>query len=690
MDVFSYTISNVFNEGGKIHYVLPHFQREYRWERKNWETLLEDAFQIYESFDEDTNQVPEHFLGALVVLPDGNIGLNVPVHKLVDGQQRLITVSLLLCAFASLIKSHHPEIDAEIHSYLFNLNQTKEGRYKLLPTLKNNDRAVYQAVLEGEPIPLNQSRIPAAFAHFQKTLQNRISRNELDAERFFKVLTQGMQVVCIRLNANENAYQIFESLNNKAEALKQSDLVRNYIAMRLSSSKQEDVYHQHWAPIEQLLDDNKLVGRIGELTAFLRHYDAMRTGALPSEKHVYARFRDEMKKVEDESALISELETLRRFAGYYDNLLRPDKSTPVALRDALRRLQILDVTTAFPLLLAIAEHFNNGAILFEEYLESCAIIENYLVRRFLIDAPTHGTNKMFAAAARALDWNHFLPSLRSYLANQKYPSDARVRQLFPSRSLYNKPNITARVAMLFETVNRHLYKGSDVVPHLENEPTIEHILPQTLSTWWQDHLGEDAEKIADEWKHTVGNLALVTQSYNSSLSNDSFPEKRDKLIKHGLKLNSAYFAAPLEEWNAEEIQKRAQWITDLILETWPTFAPRGEPAETATQGTPVALHLVDKIYPISSWRDALRQIAHFVMDQGADFPELEKRMPNMIRQTPFNHAQYDFRNGYFLNINLSGNDTIKTCVRLLQAANLGDVEWHIETHNSPRRVNSAL
>jgi uncharacterized protein with ParB-like and HNH nuclease domain len=679
MDVFSYTISNVFNEGGNIHYVLPHFQREYRWERKNWDTLLEDAFQIYDAFDQNVGKIPEHFLGALVVLPDGNIGLNVPVHKLVDGQQRLTTISLLLCAFARLVEKTEPEIFAEIQPYLFNRNQKANGKFKLLPTLKNGDRAAYQAVLESKPAPLNQSRIPEAYEYFHKFLKDRRTKNDLDAERFFKVLALAMQVVCIRLGANENAYQIFESLNNKAEPLKQSDLVRNYIAMRLSSGKQEEVFHEHWAPIESLLDDNRLVGRIGELTAFLRHYDAMKAGALPSENHVYARFRDEMKRVESETDLIAELATLRRFASYYDSLLRPDKSTLPALRNALRRLEALDVTTAFPLFLGIADHFDSGQISLDEYLESCTIVENYLVRRFLVDARTSYLNKMFAALPRALDWSNFLPSLRANLAAQQYPTDARIRQVFPGRVLYDKNNsrTMAKLVMLFETINRHLYKGSDVVPILESAPTIEHILPQTLSAWWENHLGENAEAIAGEWKHTVGNLALVTQRYNSSLSNDSFPEKRAKLLAHGLKFNSAYFAQKIEKWDTEEIQKRAAWLTDLILEIWPSFAPEIN-AESQAGSTPVALHLNGAIIPVQRWRHVLREIAKFVQAHDVDFSVLQNRMPNMIRLTPFNHAQFDFQNGYFLNINLSGNDTRRTCERLLQAAGLSDIEWHVD------------
>jgi len=677
MDVFSYTISKVFSAGGNIHYVLPHFQREYRWEKKNWDTLLEDAFQIYESIEENDAAIPEHFLGALVVLPDGNIGLDVAVHKLVDGQQRLTTISLLLCAFGKLVAPSHPRFSTAINSYLFNLQEDGDAQFKLLPTVKNGDRAAYQAVLQDKPIPQNQSRVPGAFEYFHKVLKDRMARNDLDAARFFKVLTQAMQVVCIRLNANENAYQIFESLNNKAEPLKQSDLVRNYIAMRLSSGRQESVYHEHWAPIESLLDDNRQVGRIGELTAFLRHYDAMKSGALPSENHVYARFRDEMKHVESETDLIAELAGLRRFAGHYNTFLRPEESTPPALQAPLKRLQVLDVTTAFPLLLAIADRHQNGAISTEEYLESCAIIENYLVRRFLIDAPTHGTNKMFAAAARALDWNNFLPSLRAHLAIQKYPSDARVRQLFPTRALYNKPNISARVVMLFETVNRHLYQGSDVIPILESAPTIEHILPQTLSIWWQNHLGENAENIANEWKHTVGNLALVTQSYNSSLSNDSFPEKKSKLVAHGLKFNSEYFTPEIESWDAESIQERAAWLTDLILEIWPSFAPAAETSEIGSGSTPVALHLDGEIIEVRFWREAYRQIALFLVKRGIDFSILENKIPHLVKSTPFNFAYFDLENGYFLNTQFSAKNTIENCERLMHEAGLKDVEWKV-------------
>lgn len=680
MKADSYKISEVFSSGGNIHYVLPHFQREYRWKQKNWETLLDDAWQMDEALAQgQQGHNSEHFLGALVTLPDGNIGLNVPVHRLVDGQQRLTTLSLLLCAFARLIALEEPELVAGINSYLFNNASKGNARYKLLPTQKNGDRAAYIALLEGHPIPLNQSRIPEAFDFFKKALEKKRLAGELDATRFFHVLTQTMQVVCIRLNAEENAYQIFESLNNKAEPLKQSDLVRNYIAMRLSSGRQEAVFQKHWAPMEDLLDDNRLVGRsnLGELTAFLRHYDAMTTGSLPSEKHIYARFRDEMKSLTSEDQLIEQLATLQRFAAYYDHFLRPDKGLPSKLQSALRRLAALDVTTAYPFLLAVADKVDNNVISTDEYVAACVTLENYLLRRFLIDAPSHFLNKMFASLARAIDWDDFIPSLRKALAERSYPSDSRVRQIFLNRPLYGKANVREKVLMLFESINRHLYEGSDVIPQLANTATLEHILPQHPSITWQSELGEDYADTLREWKDTVGNLTLVTQSYNSSLSNDSFTEKRIKLAAHGLRLNSDYFSQQIEKWDAEAIQNRAEWLTEKILEIWPSFTI--ESAATKRKQAPPtpppkAIVIRGERFVVHSQRDAMRQAAAFVGRLDVDFFALQKILPNLLKQSPFIHANYAFGNGWHLNVNWSAEMSLNYTRRFLNAAGIGDNE----------------
>ncbi len=290
MKADSLKISKVFSSGGDVHYILPYFQREYAWEKDNWKTLLDDVFDIYDIYNPE--QEPEHFMGSLVVINDGTRNGTVPAFKLVDGQQRLITISLILCALGRLIRNTHTSITKKISRLLLNPDEGNHLHFKLLPTPKYGDRAAYLALLREEEIPSVDSKIPIAFEYLQKEIEYKISRDGIDPERLFLVLTNCLQVVFIDLDQKERPYEIFESLNHKGKRLSQADLVRNYIAMKLPDSKQEEAFEKHWAKIETLLQERRTVGRsgLGELTAFLRHYLAMRTASLCNEENVYARF----------------------------------------------------------------------------------------------------------------------------------------------------------------------------------------------------------------------------------------------------------------------------------------------------------------------------------------------------------------------------------------------------------------
>lgn len=680
MKASPYNFAEVFANRGDIQYVLPHFQREYRWEEKHWKTLWDDAMLTYDALpDDDKGRFPEHFLGALVVVPDNKTSSIVPIYRLVDGQQRLTTISLLLCALGNAIQNSDRATSKQIRRLLINDDIEGDLQFKVLPTTKNNDRAIYSALIEGKPIPDGPSHARPAYHYFSKQLEGALATGRIAPDGFFKVLIKAFQVVWVKLDEQENAYQIFESLNTKGERLGESDLVRNYIAMRLPSGTQEKIFHEVWAPIEAVLNDQRKVGRsgLGELTAFLRHYDAMQSGVLPAEKNIYARFRDEMKRLDDDK-FIEALHSIRKFAALYDGLLRPDKGDDKVLRNALLRLNALDISVAYPFLLAVAARHEKGQITTTQFCEVCETLENYIVRRFLIDASTSYLNKMFAALAQNVDWTNLVPSLQSVLTDKQYPTDDRVRESAPTRALYDKNNTRERVVMLFERINRHLHIGSDVVTILDGAPTLEHILPQTLSGWWKDELGEDADNIAREWKHTLGNLTLVTQSYNSSLSNDSFPEKRAKLVSHGLRLNSDYFAADLESWDATAIRERADWLTQKVLEIWPSFAPSASIAAPVVSTTPISLTIRGETFEVKSWRDVFRQAIEYLARDGANFDELSAQFPWLIRQTPFNHGDYLVSNGWHLTVNWSKADTLKYVERPLQACGIGDDEWEIE------------
>lgn len=178
MKADSYKIAKVFSSGGDIHYVLPHFQREYAWERDQWHTLLQDAVAIHEEVAalEDTGQSTqnmEHFLGSLVVVNSGTISGTITEFKLVDGQQRLTTISLLFCALARIVAETDAALAKKITRLLVNEDEKGDNFFKVLPTTKYGDRAAYKAILQNKEPPQSESRIPAAFHYLHQQLNVR-------------------------------------------------------------------------------------------------------------------------------------------------------------------------------------------------------------------------------------------------------------------------------------------------------------------------------------------------------------------------------------------------------------------------------------------------------------------------------------------------------------------------------------
>ena len=584
MKADSFRITKVFSGGGDILYLLPHFQREYTWDRPQWQTLLSDAVELHDEMGPVTSELPptrelEHFLGALVVISDGTRHGTVPAFKLVDGQQRLTSVSLLLCALAQLAeKRGDRSLARRARKLLVNADEEGDLYFKLLPTTKYGDRAAYTALLRNEPTSSgSESRIPQAFEYFLSELQTRVASGTLDPDRLFQVLTHSFQVVFIDLNRDESPYRIFESLNGKGKPLTQADLVRNYIAMRLPADDQERVFGAQWAKVESALQERREVGRsrLGELTAFLRHYLAMRTGVLCSEGHVYARFRDRAEReFSTDDTFMTEVGVLAQFAAYYDRLLRPEHESDPKVRLALSRLSVLEVSTAFPFLLAVSDAHTSSILTTDQLLGILAALENYLVRRVLAGEPTNFLNKLFPGLWGQLHRANPAASLNTVLAGRGYPSDAKIRSSLLSRSLYDKSELTRnRTTLVLESINRHLSVGSGGYTVLSGAATIEHVLPQSPGPDWLDELGgEDPEGTHRELIHTLGNLTLVTQDWNSSLSNAPFAIKRTRLAVHALKINSEYFGRDdVTAWDAVAIRGRGSYLTDLILAIWPAL-----------------------------------------------------------------------------------------------------------------------
>lgn len=659
-----------------VDYVLPRFQREYAWEKANWNTLLEDIFSIYEIYDPQNE--PEHFMGALVVINDGTVSGTIPAFKLVDGQQRLTTISLALCALGNLLEETHPKVHRKIRAML--IHEYEEGlvRYKLLPTEKYDDRATYTAIIDGKMDVVKretQSRIPDAYNYLHRQLKARLD-SDINPEHLFLVFANCLQVVFIDLDKRERPFEIFESLNAKGKPLTQPDLVRNFIAMMIPEDQQNAAF-DYWVEIENVLRESRTVSRIGELTSFLRHYLAFRKGILPNKGHVYARFRDRIQRdlPQTNTAFTQEIADLKRFATYYDRFLRPEQEPDEAIRYQLQRLQIVESVTAYPFLLDLYDRYDDNQITHADFLDALEVVENYLIRRFLANELTGYTNKMFPTLARDVNFANIQDTLRKALLRRNYPSDAQIENTFPTVSLYTSRN-RERLIFLLSEVNRSLSDGTDGYTVLINEPTIEHIMPQKLTSDWKMTLGSDWEITYRDLLNTIGNLTLVTQSWNSTASNKSWEIKRQKLAEHALLLNQYHFADPTMSWTGDVIRQRATWVTERILDLWPALGE--SPVQVNYKGrTPTFLVILGDQKPVNSWRDVARELMESVIELVDDFDRFayDLQTTNLSRdQKP---RMEELSNGWWLYLSLSANSVMGLCNRVFEQLGLSDDDWDV-------------
>lgn len=677
MEADSYQISRVFMGGGDIHFRLPYFQREYAWEKENWETLLNDILVLYDLYSEEG--APEHFMGSLVVLLERTHGV-LSIFKVVDGQQRLATISLIFCALSDLIKATQPALERKIRNYIVNEEESGEYFYKLLPTEKHSDRATYQNIVNRVPIESNSSRIQEAYNYFRGEIGLRLEAGEIKAEQFFMVVSKCLQVVFINLNNNEKPYQIFESLNAKGKPLSQADLIRNYIAMKLPEKLQPDVFDKYWSKVDETLQEQRLVGksRLGELTAFLRHYLSMQAGVLINEDKVYEQFRNRVElNFPGPEQFIEEIKSIVTYAKYYYSFLNPDKEEDKEIRYWLERMTKLEVSTAYPFLLALFHAKDSNTQIKEQLIQAFEILENYLIRRYLAGEPTNYLNKAFPGLWRDIDPVVFVQSLKDALLVRNYPSDAKVRSKLASRSLYDNSSTTReKTTLVLMTLNRYLCEKAhlDVQQVLDGTSSIEHIMPQALSDDWKQDLGENYNEIYDTYLDTLGNLTLVTTGWNIELSNSRFSVKKLKLERHGLEINRSYFCQPISTWNGVTIQSRAAKLTEYILEHWPAIGVLQSPYSAY----PINLTCMGQTLQVSNWRGVSYQTLMAVLSTGIAIESLAIGLEYYLRQAEFPNAHRDLPNGWYLNTNLSAYYHLYFCKKLMENASLLPAVWKVD------------
>jgi len=439
------------------------------------------------------------------------------------------------------------------------------------------------------------------------------------------------------------------------------------------------IFEEHWAVIERLLQEKRPVGSspFGELTGFLRHYLAACTGNLYNREHIYARFRDRIRREFPEpKAFIAEIIKLRHFAEYYDRLLRPEHEPNRSIAAILGRLETFEMSTAFPFLLRAYEAHDSKRMSDAQFISLLNTVENYAVRRFLCGKQANFLNTMFPTLWEEIDFDQFPDSLHTLLATKQYPTDQDVRNAIRFGKLYTRNQ--QRLDLILTSINRSLSRDSDAYTVLGGLATLEHVLPQSRSPAWEAELGEGWPEVYREQLHTLGNLTLVTQSWNSSLSNAPFAEKRERLAESGLRLNSEYFGKEIERWDREAILARADWIADKVLEAWPSLDT--PPYIDHTTGIrPVAVTILGTRYPVKTWREVMYRTAETVAEWlGSAFPPFAERYPKLFSQQPSPHRPRQLSNGWWVYLNLSRASVLKYSRQIVVAAKIPEPEWHVE------------
>lgn len=545
---------------GEKQNLIPLFQRPYTWRQANWLTLWNDVMIQYDQEEETT-----HFLGAIVSAPARSVPVGVSKYLIIDGQQRLTTISIMLCALRDCLDANSAARIQEV--YLTNRFRAPEDTLKFVPT--QADRDTYRSIVLDRRIPEDESFMVGAYNFFKKQIMtgNDVNGDKVIASRVLTTLEHCLQVVMINLGEGDDPYLIFESLNFKGEPLTQADLVRNYLLMRFQHSvtpggEQERIYTAYWRPLENQLGDN--------LTEFLRHY-AMKDGDNIKQGGIYAaiktRLKDKDKDKETQGEVEAEITRMGSFGQIYASLLQPPLEKERTLQVRLEYIRELEVTTSYPLLLRLFEA-RRSELLATGDLERClALVEAFVVRRAVCGVPTNALNKLFLQWCKNFpNSDHYSWLLTSMSAgsagsSRRFPSEAEFSEAFKNQPQYG------RGATRFVLCRLERALGHKETVDLATA-TIEHILPQTLTPEWIGMLGDDAEKTHARLVDTFGNLTLT--GYNSELGNSSFDNKKETLRATHIELNRHILAQ--STWREIEIQDRAEILLKKANELWPALA----------------------------------------------------------------------------------------------------------------------
>lgn len=542
-------------------FTIPIWQRTYSWTELECARLWDDILRAGSS-----DSIHAHFINSIVYIEESIY--NVSSHNqllVIDGQQRLTTAMLVLEALARQIESQFGEEEIvedfsarKIRNwYLIVPENSGDRRFRLV--LTQTDKQTLFAMLDGQPQPQDFSvKLNKNFDFFRKKLQN-VDNLDMVCRGLAKLM-----LVDIALDRNhDNPQLIFESMNSTGLDLAQSDLIRNYVLMGLSTNHQNRLYENYWRPMELLFGQNAYISHFDR---FMRDYLTLKTGEIPNIKAVYDSFKTHML-LNDVDEIVSEV---RKYAEYYCAIAL-GKETDQELARAFRDMRELRVDVSFPFLLEMYDDYASGILAKHDFISAIRIVESYVFRRVVCAIPTNTHNTTFATFGRSIQKGDYLDSIRRHFNSmpqpRHFPANENFMESFTDRDMYH---------LAYKRINyclRRLENHDRKEPISLGEYTVEHILPQNrnLSLSWRDMLGSNWPAVQERYLHTVGNLTLT--GYNPEYGARPFDEKRD--MQGGFKDSPLHLNRGLgtrDRWDVAAIEQRGRELAERAVQVWPPLA----------------------------------------------------------------------------------------------------------------------
>ena len=546
-------ITKLFSESDTV-FSIPVYQRDYNWQEKQCQRLFKDILQTGKN-----EKVSSYFLGSIVYIHDGIYGVGEKEFHVIDGQQRMTTLTLLFLAIYFKLKGTILAKDADkiYNQYVVNPYSEKEIKLKLLPPEENLyilNKISHNKFNELEAF--QDRNMLKNYLFFEKELEN-LSFDDM------KHLSNGIEkliYIDIALEkGKDDPQKIFESLNSTGLDLSQGDLIRNYILMDLERGEQNRIYKEIWIPIEnncKVSDGSEITSYVSD---FIRDYLTLKTEKISSKPKVFETFKSYYEKENDEK-----LEDMKKYSEAYSYIIKPSLEKDRDIQRELDYLKSLDKTVINTFLIGILKDYKDNILEKDELLNILILLQSYLWRRYITEKPTNALNKIFQGMYGKISRSgNYYENLVDILMAEDFPTDEELESALKLKNVYKDKE---KLNYVFKKLEN--YNHNELIDFDNEKITIEHIFPQKPNKAWKENYSDNELEQMISFKDTISNLTLTGS--NSNLSNKAFHEKRDDEV-HGYRNSKLYmnkYLGRLEEWNLLSMEARFESLYDDIIKIW--------------------------------------------------------------------------------------------------------------------------